>query len=298
MEDRAPSSDLVTVADWLRWTATRFGRAELFFGHGTASAWDDAVALVLGWLRLPDDRADSLLGARLTESERRALAECVRRRIEERVPTAYLTGRAVLAGLEFEVDERVLVPRSPIGGLLEAGLQPWLGDRVPHRILDLGTGCGCLGIVAAMLFPEAEIDLVDISADALAVAAGNVRRHGLEGRVHPIRSDGFAALGDATYDLVLCNPPYVDAADLAAMPPEYGHEPRIGLAGGDDGLDLVARLLREFPQHLSTDALVVLEVGNSAPALVARFPELPLIWPELEHGGTGVALIEGRDLTT
>ncbi|MEE4382426.1 MAG: 50S ribosomal protein L3 N(5)-glutamine methyltransferase [Pseudomonadales bacterium] len=291
-----PAAELLTVGDWLRWTATRLGRAELHFGHGTASAWDDAVALVLGWLRIPDDRGDALLGARLTEPERAALAECVRRRVEERVPTAYLTGRAFLAGLEFEVDPRVLVPRSPIGGLLEAGLQPWLGDRHPTRILDLCTGCGCLGIVAAMLFPEAEVDLADISEDALAVAEANVRRHGLEGRVHCVRSDAFEGLGERRYDLILCNPPYVDAADLASMPPEYRHEPRLGLEGGEDGLELVERLVRAFPAHLAEDGLVVLELGNSAPALHRRFPELPVLWPELEHGGTGVALLEASEL--
>lgn len=290
-----PPSELVTVGDWLRWTATRLGRAELHFGHGTTSAWDDAVALVLGWLRIPDDRGDALLGARLTEPERAALAECVRRRVEERVPTAYLTGRAFLAGLEFEVDPRVLVPRSPIGGLLEAGLQPWLGDRHPARILDLCTGCGCLGIVAAMLFPEAEVELADISEDALAVAEANVRRHGLEGRVHCLRSDAFEGL-EGRYDLILCNPPYVDAADLASMPPEYRHEPTIGLEGGEDGLALVERLVRAFPGHLTDDGLVVLELGNSAPALHRRFPELPVLWPELEHGGTGVALLEAAEL--
>ena len=290
------STELRTVGDWLRFAATCFGRADLHYGHGTDSAWDEAVALVLGWLRLPEDRAGDLLAAALTADERGALAECIRRRVEERVPVPYLTGRAWFGGLEFEVDPRVLIPRSPMAELLACGLQPWLGERQPRHILDLGTGSGCIGILAATAFPDAEVVLADISADALAVAERNVRRHGLEDRITLVRSDGCAALGDARFDLVLCNPPYVDGEDLASMPPEFRHEPRLALAGGDDGLDLVIRLLEQFPGCLEPCGLLVLEVGNSASALLRRTPGMPWVWPELEAGGFGVALLEAAEL--
>lgn len=287
--------ELETIRDWLRWAATRFGLAELHFGHGTDEAWDEAVALVADGLRLPRDRLDALLDARLTTAEREQLASMIDRRIDDRVPVPYLTGLAWQAGFAFEVDPRVLIPRSPIAGLLETGLAPWLGNRAPARILDLCCGSGCLGILAAHAFPEAEIVLADLSADALAVARRNVLRHGLEDRARCLCSDGLDAV-DGSFDLVLCNPPYVDADDLASMPPEFGHEPALALAGGDDGLDLVDRLLDAAPAHLNPQALLVLEVGNSAPALHARRPRLPLIWPELPTGGVGVALIEGDDL--
>ncbi|HSG87867.1 MAG TPA: 50S ribosomal protein L3 N(5)-glutamine methyltransferase [Pseudomonadales bacterium] len=289
---------LVTVRDWIRWSSTRFARADLTYGHGTSEPWDEALALVGGWLRIPPDRLGDMLDARLTEDERDALAECVRRRCEERVPVPYLTGRAWLAGAEFEVDERVLIPRSPIAFLLAEQLQPWLGARVPRRILDLCTGSGCLGILAALAFPDAEVVLADLSAEALEVARANVRRFDLAERVTVLESDGFDGLapGTAPFDLVICNPPYVDAADLAAMAPEFTHEPELALSGGGDGIDLVDRLLRSAPRCLAEDGLMVLEVGNSAPALLARFPTLPLTWPELDQGGTGVALIEAADL--
>lgn len=288
---------LETVRDWIRWTATRLSRAELHYGHGTDGPWDEALALVAGWLRIPPDRLGDMLDAQLTEDERDALGECVARRIEERVPVPYLTGRAWLAGVEFEVDERVLVPRSPIAFLLEDGLQPWLGARNPLRILDLCTGSGCLGIIAALAFPDAELVLADLSEDALAVARRNVARHGLDDRASVVSSDGFEGLAaDDRFDLILCNPPYVNAADLAGMPAEFTHEPSLALAGGDDGLELVARLLPQSAARLSPQGLLVLELGNSAAALSARFPDLPVIWPELTRGGSGVALIEAADL--
>ena len=294
-EGAAP--ELQTLRDWLRFTATQLARADLHYGHGTDSAWDEAVALVLGWLRVPEDRADILLDARLTRQEAAALADCVERRINERVPVPYLTGLARFAGLDFEVDPRVLIPRSPIAELLAAGLQPWLGERQPQRILDLATGSGCIGIAAAMTFPEAEVVLADVDADALELAERNVRRHGLVDRVRVEQSDLFASLGGARFDLILCNPPYVDPADLASMPEEFRHEPMLALAGGGaDGLELVQRLLQAAPQHLEEGGLLVLEVGNSAPALLAREPELAWVWPELEAGGFGVGIIDRAEL--
>lgn len=289
--------ELTTVGDWLRFAATAFARADLHYGHGTDSAWDEAVALVLGGLRLPEDRAEAVLGARLTAVECSELATAIRRRVEERVPVPYLTGQAHFGGLVFDVDPRVLIPRSPLAELLLDGLEPWLGGRLPGRILDLGTGSGCIGILAASVFPEAEVVLADISADALAVAAMNVRRHGLEDRVELRQSDLFSGLEGERFDLMLCNPPYVDPADLAAMPPEFSHEPRSALAGGgEDGLDLVARMLSATADHLAEHGLLVLEVGNSAPAMLARWPTLDWIWPELAAGGFGVALIERSGL--
>lgn len=296
-DDADVPPELTRVGDFLRWAATSFGRAELHYGHGTDSAWDEAVALVFGWLRLPEDRAEILLETRLTETERRALAACVRRRVHDRVPVPYLTGLARYGGLEFVVDERVLIPRSPMAELLREALQPWLGERVPRRILDLGCGSGCIGILAATIFPEAEVVLADVSGDALEVAGSNVRRHHLGDRVEVRRSDLFAGLAGERFDLVLCNPPYVDPGDLADMPAEYRHEPVAALAGGGaDGLDLVMQMLREAVGHLEADGLLVLEVGNSAPALLARLPGVPWIWPELASGGFGVGLVEGREL--
>lgn len=288
--------ELETVADWLRWSATQLARADLYFGHGTDSAWDDAVALVSGLLRLPEDRLQVLLNARLTRHERQTLADALERRIGEHVPVPYITGLAWYGGLQFEVDPRVLIPRSPIQELLLAGLQPWLGERHPRRILDLCTGSGCIGIVAAHVFPDAEVVLADLSADALMVARRNVRRHGLEDRVQVVESDLCASLQGEPFDLVLCNPPYVDAHDLATMPAEFDHEPALALDGGADGLVLVHRLLERLPRWLAANGLLVLEVGNSAPALLSATPGLEWVWPELEQGGVGVALLEGRSL--
>lgn len=291
-----PETGLATVGDWLRWAATRFANAGLFYGHGTSGPWDEAVALLTGTLRIPEDRLQLLLAASLLPSERKLLAEQIRRRIEDRVPMPYLTGLAHYGGLEFGVDPRVLIPRSPIQELLLAGLQPWLGDRYPRRILDLCCGSGCIGILAAHVFPDAEVVLADLSEDALAVARANVARHQLQERITERQSDLCEGLPTGTFDLVLCNPPYVNAADLADMPPEFSHEPGLALAAGEDGLDLVRRLLGQLPSCLSPDGLLVLEVGNSAPALQAATPELEWIWPELEAGGFGVALLEAAAL--
>lgn len=291
------SSELVTIRDWIRYANTEFDRAELHYGHGTDEPWDEAVALVGGWLRVPPDRLEPMLDARVTAAEGEALAAAIRRRVEERVPVPYLVGRAWQVGVEFVVDERVLIPRSPIAQLLDEGLDPWLGDAAPRRILDLCTGSGCLGILAALAWPDAEVVLADVSTDALAVAELNVERFALGDRVHVVASDGLAAVAtDASFDLVLCNPPYVDAADLASMPAEFGHEPSLALAGGEDGLDLVAAWLPELASCMAPDGWLVLELGNSAPALGRRFLELPLVWPELEQGGAGVVLIRGEDL--
>ena len=283
-------SRLRTVRDHIRWAVSRFHEAGLFFGHGTDNAWDDARQLVLGALHLPFEIADSYLDCRLEEDEQQHLLELIRRRIEERVPTAYLIGEAWFCGLPFLVDERVLVPRSPIAELIGQGFEPWL-PATPARILDLCTGSGCIGIACAYAFPEAEVVLGDLSFDALEVANHNIERHELEERVYTVQGDGFTGLPGQRFDLIVSNPPYVDAEDFADMPAEYQHEPELGLACGDDGLDLVRRMLAEAADHLTEKGLLIVEVGNSQVHVEALYPEVDFTWLEFEQGGHGVFLL-------
>jgi len=294
--DEGVLQPLETIRDFVRWAVSAFSACGVHYGHGTDNAWDEARWLVLGAVSLPFDSPDWVLGARLDRRERQRVRELLERRLAERVPTAYLLGEAWFAGLRFAVDERVLIPRSPIAEMIEAGFEPWIGDVEPLRILDLCCGSGCIGIAAAVHFPDASVDLVDISADALDLARLNVAAHGLEDRVAVLHSDLFDALGRERYDLIVCNPPYVDRGDMEALPAEYRHEPRLALAAGEDGLDLVRRILDEAAAHLSDHGLLVLEVGNSAEALEQAFPELAFVWPEFERGGHGVAVIGAADL--
>lgn len=290
-----PVDDLKTIRDLLRYAASRFAASPLYFGHGTDNVWDEAVQLVLRSVHLPLENNQVFLDARLTRDERALILERIERRVSDRVPLAYLLGEGWFMGLPFNIDERVLVPRSPIGELLENGLQPWLGQRPVYRILDLCTGSGCIGIGAASVFDEAEVDLADISEDALAVAESNIEMHGLEDRVRAFRSDVFDGV-EGRYDVILSNPPYVDAEDLASMPEEYRHEPELGLAAGRDGLDIAHRIIAGASEHLTDTGLLIVEVGNSWPALDDAYPDLPLTWLEFDNGGDGVFLITAEDL--
>lgn len=287
---------LHSIQDFVRWGASRFNAAGLHFGHGTDNALDEAVTLVLGALHLPPDLPGAYRDCRLTAAERETVTALLERRIAERKPVPYLLNRAWFAGLELYVDERVLVPRSPIAELLEEGFDPWIDPDSVTRVLDLGTGSGCIGIAAAVYLPDAEVDLADVSTAALAVAERNCALHGVSGRVRLIESDLFSALEGERYDVIVSNPPYVGAEELASLPQEYHREPALALAGGESGLDLVLRILRDAPDHLNPGGILVVEVGNSAAELDRRFPDLPFLWLELERGGEGVFLMRREQL--
>ncbi|MCW8331929.1 50S ribosomal protein L3 N(5)-glutamine methyltransferase [Photobacterium sp. SDRW27] len=288
-------NELHTLQDMLRWTVSRFNAAGLFYGHGTDNAWDEAVQLVLPTLYLPLDIPSDVRCSRLTSSERLRIVERVIRRINDRTPVSYLTNKAWFCGMEFFVDERVLVPRSPIGELIENGFEPFLAEQ-PTRIMDLCTGSGCIGIACAHAFPEAEVDLVDISTDALAVAEQNIQDHGLEQQVTPLRSDLLRDVPKDQYDLIVTNPPYVDQEDMNSLPDEFRHEPELGLAAGTDGLKLVRRILANAPDYLKENGVLICEVGNSMIHMEEQYPHIPFTWIEFENGGHGVFMMTREQL--
>ncbi len=287
--------ELLTVRDWLRYAVSRFNMARLSFGHGADNAYDEAAWLILSSLHLPVDQLAPFLDARLLPHERNLLAERIQRRVEDRIPTAYLTGEAWLHGLRFEVTPDVIVPRSFLAGMILNHLEPWLDETHPiSRCLDLCTGSGCLAILLAHVYEEAIVDAIDLSPAALAVAHHNINSHGVSDRVHLIESNLFGEVADQTWDLIVSNPPYVDAHAMQSLPAEYRHEPTLALASGNDGLDATRVILREAKHHLNPNGILIVEIGHNRAALEAAFPDVAFTWPEIE-GGSGMVFILQRD---
>lgn len=289
-------TELSSILDFIRWGASQFRAAELSFSHGMSSALDEAAYLVLHTLHLPVDTPELYFASQLTQQEKTKVVDILERRIIERKPAAYLTQEAWFAGLPFYVDERVLVPRSPIAELVEKQFYPWIDEHQVEQVLDLCTGSGCIGIACAYAFPQAEIDLSDISADALAVAALNIERHKAQAHVKAIQSDLFKQLGKKRYDLIVSNPPYVDASEIAEMSTEFQHEPILGLEAGQDGLEIAHRILATAREHLSDHGILIVEVGNSQFALAEAYPTVDFQWLEFERGGDGIFLLTATQL--
>ena len=291
------SRTLFTVRDHLRFAVSRFNQAGLFFGHGSSDAYDEAAYLILHTLHLPLDRLEPFFDARLTDSERVEVLGILQRRVEQRIPAAYLTHQALLGEFSFYVDERVIVPRSFIAELLLVQLSPWIAapDEVGN-VLDLCTGSGCLAIIAAHAFPYASVDAVDLSPDALAVAERNITDYRLQDRVHLIESDLFAKLGKRKYDIIISNPPYVDAESVAALPQEHLHEPKLALGSGHDGLDATRIILKEAARHLTENGVLIVEIGHNREVLEAAYPDLPFTWLDVSAGDRFVFLLHRNDL--
>ena len=290
------TAELATIIDFIRYGASRFGAAGLTFGHSYDNALDEATHLVLQTLHLPHDLSPAYGQARLTAAEKTAVLALFERRVAERKPVAYLTGKAWFAGLEFISDARALVPRSPIAELILGCFSPWLDERPVQRALDLCTGSGCIGIAMASHNPDWQVDIADISADALALARENIEYQDVGERVRAIQSDLFGGLAGARYDLIVSNPPYVTNDEFDALPPEYAHEPKLGLTAGGDGLDFALRILVEAPQHLTEQGVLIVEVGESERALARLLPEVPFNWVEFNVGQMGVFVLDRADL--
>jgi ribosomal protein L3 glutamine methyltransferase len=284
------------VAQLVRFGAREFESAGLAFGHGTGDAQDDAAALVFHALGLAHADAAAVYDQPVDPAGAQRALQLFAERIERRVPAAYLMGRMWFAGLEFEVDPRVIVPRSPFAELILAGFAPWVDADKVRRILDIGTGSGCIAVACAVQFPEAEVDAVDLSPEALAVAARNVERHGLATRLHLHQGDVFETLGERQFDLIVSNPPYVSHAEMSALPEEYLHEPDLALRAGGDGLDVVRRILQGAESHLAPGGVLVVEVGDSDERLQQAYPTVPFLWLEFEHGGGGVFVLTWEEL--
>jgi ribosomal protein L3 glutamine methyltransferase len=291
------SQELFTLRDLLRYAVSQFNASKLSFGHGSDNAWDEAVYLLLHTLHLPLDTLDPFLDSRVLPEERQRFLRLVERRITERVPAAYLTGEAWLQGHRFVVDERVIVPRSPISELLNDGLSPWVSDPDDvDYVLDLCTGSGCLAVLAAMAFPNAQVDAVDISEHALEVADANIEQFGLDGRMTTHRSDLFDQLPRCEYQVIVCNPPYGSTRSMETLPQEYRHEPVLALAGGEDGMDLVRRLLKSAPDYMAAEGILVLEIGNEYEHFLAAFPDLDPVWLSTQNTEDQVLLLTREQL--
>jgi len=291
------TTDLHTVRDWMRFSVSAFNENKLSFGHGSTTAYDEAAYLILHTLHLPLDTLEPFLDARLTIQEKKALSELLKQRVEKKIPAAYLTREAWLGSLRFYVDERVIVPRSFIAELLHESLFPWVETTENvHNILDMCTGSGCLAILAAHVFPEAIVDAVDISKDALAVASRNVNDYKLNDRIELIESDLFAMLGDKKYDIIISNPPYVDAESVAALPAEYLHEPALALGSGIDGLDVTREILKQAATHLNPGGILVVEIGHNRDVLETAYPDLTFNWLNVSAGDEFVFLLHREEL--
>lgn len=293
---KAGSLPAGTVEEFVRLGAQELEAAGLSFGHGTDNAFDDAAEIVFFAAGLRHEDAPYVYGTVLSEQQRTAVLDLFSRRIGERIPTAYLTRRMWFAGHEFHVDERVLVPRSPIAELIESRFVPWIDPATVRRIVDIGTGSGCIAIGAALAFPDASVDAVDISPAALEVTRLNIDRHAVGSRVRPVLSDAYAGLAGERYDIIVSNPPYVSHAEMAVLPDEYRKEPELGLKAGRDGLDVVRVLLAGAREHLNPGGILVVEVGDSETALVAACPEIPFTWLEFARGGGGIFLLGAAQL--
>lgn len=287
---------LSTLRDYIRWAASQFTKSQISFGQGTTTALDEAAALVLHTINQPYNLAEAYLDTTLTMSERQAVVEIINRRINERIPAAYLTNEAIFAGLSFYVDNRVLVPRSPIAELIEQRFAPWVEEDQIYRILDLCTGSGCIAIACAYAFQEATIDAVDLSSDAMAVAEINLEKHQLFDSVTLYQSDLFANLPPDLYDIIVSNPPYVCQEEWEQLPKEFHAEPDMGFKGGQTGLDIVIRILVEANTYLAEQGVLVMEVGSSAQTLQATFPDVPFYWLDFARGGDGVFLLTAEQI--
>ncbi|MBA3695392.1 MAG: 50S ribosomal protein L3 N(5)-glutamine methyltransferase [Methylotenera sp.] len=291
------TEELITIRDWLRYAVSQFEASDIFFGHGTDNAYDEAVWLILSALHLPHDTLNNFLDARLTTAERNKVAAFIDQRITLHKPTAYLVKEAWLQGFKFYVDERVIVPRSFIAELLSEDLSPWI--EFPEMITsaaDICTGSGCLGILLANSFPNAMIDVVDISQDAIDVANINIQNYGLQAQVQALKSDMFTALHGNKYDLIISNPPYVDAPSMAMLPPEYRNEPQLALGSGPAGLDHTHTILREAAHYLNDEGLLIVEIGHNREALLEAYPELPFTWLEVSSGNQFVFMLTKSQL--
>jgi ribosomal protein L3 glutamine methyltransferase len=295
--DENDYQDLETIQDMIRYAYSRSMASDIYYGHGTNNAWDEMRQLILDSLSLAYDVPDQILNCRLSTKEKQFLFTQLSQRLNARIPVPYLTKKAYFCDLEFYVDERVLIPRSPIAELIRQGFSPWIQESQVHRILDMCTGSACIAIACCYAFPDAEVDAVDISENALAVAEINRHRHALEGALNLIQSDCFDTLSEKKYDLIIANPPYVGHDEILDLPEEYKHEPQMALEAEDNGMALVEKILKQAVDYLSDDGILIMEVGNSEPLVDERFPDLALTWLDFEYGGQGVFLVSSKDLS-